>query len=323
VGKIRYYIGIDIGVTKIATLIDTEKMEIIDRVEFPTSGTPTPTKAIEKIIENIDNQLKKYQINEENIISLGISCGGPLSSKRGLIMSPPNLPNWDNVEIVKIFEERYGRKIYLQNDANACALAEWKKGAGKGYENIIFLTFGTGMGAGLILNGKLYTGIDDMAGEVGHIRLEDNGPVGFGKVGSFEGFCSGGGIARLGKSIVEEKVKDGYDGKLKKLVEENKLTTKDIAIEGRLGDKVALEILDISAEKLGKGLSILIDILNPEAIVIGSIYTRAEDLFKGKMEEVLKRETLSISLNRCEILKAKLGEKIGDYGALFTATGEY
>ena len=319
----KYYIGIDIGGTKIATIVADKNMKILDRVEFPTKEVIVPEKAIDKMFEEIDKQLKKYTINFEEIISFGISCGGPLSSKRGLIMSPPNLPGWDNVEIVKKFEEKYGKKTYLQNDANACALAEWKKGGGKGYENIVFLTFGTGMGAGLILNGKLYTGIDDMAGEVGHMRLADKGPVGFGKAGSFEGFCSGGGIARLGEFIVEKRVKEGYDGKLKKLVEEKQLTTKDIALEGRAKDKVALEIIEKSAEKLGMGLSILIDILNPEAIVIGSIFTRAEDLFKNKMEEVLEREALSISLKRCKILKAELGEKIGDYGALITATGEY
>ena len=97
----------------------------------------------------------------------------------------------------------------MQNDANAGAIAEWKYGAGKGYNNLIFLTFGTGMGAGLILNGKLYSGTTDLAGEVGHIRLAEMGPVGFGKAGSFEGFCSGGGIAQLAQIKVREKLQMG------------------------------------------------------------------------------------------------------------------
>lgn len=314
----KYYIGIDIGGTKIATIVSTIDMKIIDRVEFPTKSLKGPVEVIEKIFENIDSQLKINKILIDEIKSFGISCGGPLSSRRGMIMSPPNLPKWDNIKIVEIFENKYNKKTYLQNDANACGLAEWKEGAGKGYEDIIFLTFGTGMGAGLILNNKLYVGKDDLAGEVGHIRLEDDGPCGYGKNGSFEGFCSGGGIANLGELLLEKKPKGSYKGKLK-----IGMTAKEIAIEARLGDLLALEIIDISAKKLGKGLAILIDILNPEAIVIGSIFTRCDDIFRSSIEEVLKKEVLPTALERCKILKAELGESIGDYGALITATGKY
>ena len=109
-----------------------------------------------------------------------------------MIYSPPNLPGWDSVPISKIFSDEFGVDVAIQNDANACALAEWLMGSGKGTSNMIFLTFGTGMGAGLILNGRLYSGTNDLGGEVGHIRLEKTGPIGFGKAGSFEGFCSGG-----------------------------------------------------------------------------------------------------------------------------------
>lgn len=312
----KYYVGIDIGGTKIATLISTEKMEIIDRVEFATKSIPSPIEAINKIFENIDDQIERKKVDRKDILSFGISCGGPLDSKKGIIMSPPNLKGWDNIKIVEMFEEKYSKTTYLQNDANACALAEWKVGAGKDLENMIFLTFGTGMGAGLILNSRLYVGTSDMAGEVGHIRLSEDGPAGYGKKGSFEGFCSGGGIARLGQRMfLEEK---NYMGKLKA-----DMTTKDIAIEAREGDKLAIEIIDISAENLGRGLAVLIDILNPEAIIIGSIFTRCEDIFRKPMEKVLKKESLKISLDACSILKAELDENIGDYGAIITATGDY
>ena len=143
---------------------------------------------------------KKYK--HYNLKRIGISCGGPLDSKKGIIFSPPNLPGWDNVPITRILSDEFGVETALQNDANACALAEWLMGAERGHSNMIFLTFGTGMGAGLILNGRLYSGTNDLGGEVGHIRLAKTGPVGFGKAGSFEGFCSGGGIAQLAKSIV-------------------------------------------------------------------------------------------------------------------------
>ena len=320
---IKYYLGIDIGGTKIATLVATKNMNIISREEFLTKKISSVKETIEKIFENLDMQMQQNSIELSSIISIGISCGGPLDSKNGLIMSPPNLPKWDNIEIVKRLELRYKKKTFLQNDANACALAEWKKGAGIGYESIVFLTFGTGMGAGLILDGKLYTGADDMAGEVGHIRLENDGPTGYGKMGSFEAFCSGGGIKRLGEMVVEKEIGLGYRGRLKEPFEKKKLTAKIIVTEARCGDKVAIEIIEISAKKLGEGLSVLIDILNPELIIIGSIYSRSKDLFEVQMNKALEKETLSISLKRCKILKSKLGEEIGDYGAIITATGDY
>ena len=147
---------------------------------------------IEKLIEMADTILDKTPD------SIGISCGGPLDSRRGVIMGPPNLPGWDDVYIVRQIENHYGVQAHLQNDANACAVAEWKFGAGRGKQNVVFMTFGTGLGAGLILDGKLYSGTNDNAGELGHIRLDRFGPVGFGKAGSFEGFCSGRRIARFG-----------------------------------------------------------------------------------------------------------------------------
>jgi glucokinase len=196
-------------------------------------------------------------------------------------------------------------------------------GAGKGASNMIFLTFGTGMGAGLILNGRLYSGTNDLGGEVGHIRLAETGPVGFGKAGSFEGFCSGGGIAQLAKSIVSEKLFN------KQFVDFcptqdmiSKITTKMVASAANNGDQVALEIIRVSAEYMGQALSTLIDILNPECIVIGSIYARNEMLFKPIIERILRQEAIPASLAVCSIKPAGLGESIGDYAALCVAVYE-
>ncbi|MFD2145058.1 ROK family protein [Mucilaginibacter antarcticus] len=182
-------LGFDIGGTKCAVIIGRSEgdgpMEIIDKVAMPT--TQPPYDMIEQLFAAAENLLAKNNLKNADLKGIGISCGGPLSSKKGLVLSPPNLPGWDNIPIVQMTEERFGRPALLQNDANACAVAEWKYGAGRGCENVIFLTFGTGMGAGLILNGQLYSGTSDFAGEVGHLRLSDMGPVGFGKAGSFEG----------------------------------------------------------------------------------------------------------------------------------------
>ena len=189
-----FYIGLDIGGTKCAIVLGDDNFKIYKKVFFKTKVERGPTVILDEFKQYIYRIFEKY--DRKKLVKIGISCGGPLSSKMGLIKSPPNLPGWDNIPIVDIFKEEFGVDVALQNDANACALAEWMMGSGVGTENMIFLTFGTGMGAGLILNGKIYSGTNDLGGEVGHLRLSDDGPVGFGKAGSFEGFCSGGGIAR-------------------------------------------------------------------------------------------------------------------------------
>lgn len=306
----KYLLGIDIGGTKCAVILgragDT-KEKIIERTAFPTLVQRGWEKIVSEIIDTADKLLEKYNIKNEEINGIGISCGGPLNSKKGVIMCPPNLPDWDNVPIVKMLEEHFNVKVNLQNDANACAVAEWKYGAGRGTQNCIFLTFGTGMGAGLILDGRLYSGTNDMAGEVGHIRLAENGPVGYGKAGSFEGFCSGGGIARLAEFI-------GGDGK--------NYSAKSLADGMYNGDEFSLSVYKKCAEKLGAGLSVLIDILNPEVIVIGSIYARNREFFDSIILPIIKKEALGYSADVCRILPAQLGEQIGDYAALGLAETE-
>ena len=140
---------------------------------------------------------------------IGVSCGGPLNSETGVILSPPHLPGWDRVPIVEWLTREFQVRARLQNDANAGALAEWRYGSGRGLRNVIFCTFGTGFGAGLVLNGRLYTGTNDMAGEVGHVRLRSDGPVGYGKRGSVDGCCSGSGIAQLARQYILEEWQQG------------------------------------------------------------------------------------------------------------------
>lgn len=184
-----YYLGIDIGGTKCAVVVGNAKFEVLKKVQFPTR---TQERGYEEVLQEFHRHITELFLifPKEQFESIGISCGGPLDSVQGVIKSPPNLPGWDEVPIIDWFRKQYGIPTSLQNDANAGALAEWMMGAGQGTRNMVFLTFGTGMGAGLILNGQLYAGTNDLGGEVGHIRLADQGPVGFGKAGSFEGFVA-------------------------------------------------------------------------------------------------------------------------------------
>lgn len=303
-------LGFDIGGTKCAVIYGDDKGEIFYREEIPTSS---PYETIEKLFTLAQKSGYKAE-------RAGVSCGGPLDEKTGVIKSPPNLKGWDNIPITDMIEKRFKIPANLRNDANACALAEWRLGAGKGSKNMIFLTFGTGLGAGLILNGKLYSGTNGNAGEVGHIRMAKSGPLGYGKAGSLEGFVSGGGLAQMGKSYAEKCFKKGIScGFCKGEKDIPNITAKGIAIAAENGDKDALSIYRKCGKYLGKGLSVLIDILNPETIVIGSIFARSEKLLVPSMEKELKKEALDISRECVKIVPAKLQEKIGDYAALITA----
>lgn len=283
----REYIGIDIGGTKCAVVLGDENGKVLKKIRFAT--------------ENFENTLKKIFDSVEELWTdcvgaIGISCGGPLNSKTGVILGPPNLPGWDEVHITEMLTERFGVPAFLKNDADACAMAEWQFGAGKGHDNVIFLTFGTGMGAGLILNGKLYEGACGMAGEIGHVRLFDDGHIGYGKRGSFEGYCSGGGIAQYGLG-----------------------TAAELAEGAATGNQEALDIWNQVGENLGRLLAILMDILNPEVIVIGSIYARSGNLMKEAMEQTIEREVLAPNRNACQVVAAELGESLGDVAALSVA----
>ncbi|MDD9269569.1 ROK family protein [Paenibacillus sp. GCM10023248] len=311
--------AIDIGGTKCAVslgAVKQGKMNIMEKLRFPTPLNPEA--AIQQIISSLEILLPKYP--KEKIAAIGVSCGGPLDSRKGLILSPPNLPGWDQIDIITPFQERFGIPVSLQNDANACALAEWHWGAGKGCKNMIFLTFGTGMGAGLILNGQLYSGTNDMAGEVGHIRLKADGPIGYGKAGSFEGFCSGGGIAQIAKNMAATALRQGqgpsYCRTWNDLAE---VTAQKAGEAAQAGDQTALHVFDLVGQQLGQGLAMLIDLLNPERIVIGSIYGRQQGLLEPIIMNVLRQEALSISLNICEVIPSGLGEQVGDYAGLSVA----
>jgi glucokinase len=308
--------GIDIGGTKCAVSLGQatgDGIEVLGKRKFPTPNSPH--KTIENFLNQLDSLLTEHKLEKPDAI--GISCGGPLNSRTGMILSPPNLPGWDRIDVVSPFRDKYHVPTALQNDANACGLAEWKWGAGKGFNNVIFLTFGTGMGSGLILDGKLYAGTNDMAGEVGHIRLEADGPAGYGKAGSFEGFCSGGGIARLAQTFALKNIQEGQPPSYCPSIDQLAgITAQSVGEAAQRGDQQALEVFRIVGERLGRGLAVLVDTLNPECIVIGSIYGRQQELLEPLVKAELEKEALPLSLSVCRVVSAGLGEQVGDFAAL-------
>lgn len=316
-----HIMGFDIGGTKCAVFLCRLEGDTIiwnDRKEIQTSSDWSAV--LNTLCVYGESMLETHEVSRPDC-RIGISCGGPLSPDRMIICSPPNLPGWVSVPIVSYLSEKLQMPARMLNDADACALAEWKYGAGKGSLHMIFLTFGTGLGAGLILNGRLYTGACGMAGEVGHVRLKEDGPVGYGKAGSLEGFCSGGGIRQMAIDKAKQMEKEGKKASFQ-TGEKEEIKAKDVAEAARAGHKDAAELLKESGTYFGRGLSMLIDILNPEVIVAGSIYARTHEFMEPSMWEEIRREALASSAAACRIVPARLGEKIGDYGAVMAAVYE-
>jgi glucokinase len=256
------------------------------------------------------------------IHALGVSCGGPLDRVRGIIQAPPNIPTWIDVPVKVIMEEEFQTLCRVENDANAGAVAEHRFGAGQGCENMVFLTMGTGLGAGIITDGHLYHGAVDLAGEIGHVRLTPSGPVGHNKSGSAEGWASGGGVAQAAMKFVEAATKRRERTLLAELMRQGKpLTARDIGKAAEKGDAVAVRIIQSTGKRLGAVLAILVDVLNPERIVVGGLAMRLGDNLWKPALEVLQREALAPSVAACKIVPAVLNERIGDVAALCVAMG--
>ena len=318
--------GFDIGGTKCAVIVGRENPdgvpEIIAKERFATCDYPDPKVCIGNMCRLLLQMLEKLNLQTSDIRAVGISCGGPLDPHIGVVQSPPNLPGWDDVPVVKLVKEYTSIDALLENDANACALAEWRYGAGRGTQNMVFLTFGTGLGAGIIANGQLLQGANGMAGECGHIRLAPDGPCGYGKRGSFEGFCSGGGIAQLGRFMAEKALQNNKPlAWCKSAADLPGINAKLIADAADNGDADAQEVYRQSGMKLGMGLSILMDILNCERIVIGSVFARSEHLLRPAMQQVIDEEALEHCAKVCRVVPAELGESIGDIASLAVAAG--
>ncbi len=325
--------GVDIGGTKCAVVLARPaamaggEPVVLGRREFPTAFDGGPGAMLDRLRDALEGELSEAGPEGRTGVRIGISCGGPLDSRRGLVLSPPNLLGWDRVPVVAYFQGAFAHRgvtrVKLENDANAGALAEWRYGAGRGAGSLVFLTFGTGFGAGLILDGRLYRGVADSAGEIGHIRLAEHGPVGYGKAGSAEGFCSGGGLAQTARTRVLEQLQRGAKPALCPDASQlDRLTARTVADAADAGDELALSIYRECGEQLGKALSILVDLLAPECIVIGSIFTHSQGLLWPAARAVLEREALPQALAGCDVVPAALGRRIGDLAALAVAESE-
>lgn len=313
------FVGVDIGGTKTAVVLSAKPPEILSRIEFPTQPELGPQHAIDQIKAAIHSLRQSQKDQGAELRRIGISCGGPLNRRTGVIQAPPNLTTWIDVPITALLEEEFDVPCNLENDANAGAVAEHRYGAGVGSSNMIFLTMGTGFGAGIILHNRLYYGSSDMAGEIGHVRLTGSGPVGYGKVGSVEAWASGQGMTERAANMVQIATAQGEKTSLSAHLKTGTLTPKQVGQAAAEGDELAKQIIELTGRKLGDTLAILVDILNPERIVIGGLAVRFGESLLAPAREVLRHEALNASADACTVVCASLGERIGDVAALCVA----
>jgi glucokinase len=299
-------LGFDIGGSKIAVVEGNFSAEILQHRTFPIDSDTSPAVIFERMFAIGDEVIATSKAANRVPAAISVSIGGPLDIEQGIIMSPPNLPKWEQIPLKTLLFEHFALPVYIEHDGNAGALAEYIFGAGRGSQNMVFLTLGTGLGAGIILNGKIYRGSTDMAGEVGHIRITEDGPIAYGKMGSWEGVCSGAGLVKLAHQR--------YPGYWPA-----EITTRELIQAALDNIPEACNLVEEMGEWLGRGIAILVDILNPEIVVVGTIGVVLGNLVLDPARRIIAEEALPRAAKACQIIPAQLGDSLGDIASLMAA----
>lgn len=310
-------LGIDIGGTKTAVCLGDETGTILHAARFPTPHDAAPF--CELLIAQCRTLIAKAGLTTREVVAAGISAPGPLSVARGMILAPPNNPGIVDLPIVQIVRDALGLPVYFNNDANAAALAEWYFGAYRGTPNLVYLTFSTGMGGGVIAGGRLLQGAADAGGEFGHMIVELNSPVVNGKkTGTLEHYVGGRMVtARTKARIREENIRTAIVDKVGGSVEA--ITMRAITDAYREGDPFAREVWGEVMERLAQGLGIVIMTCNPEVILLGTMAIRERDIVLPEIEKRLPAYGWDVSLASCKIDVSSLGDRIGEMAGLAVA----
>jgi len=309
-------LGIDIGGTKLAAGVVDADGRMLARGEIPTLAQEGLEPVLERIVGLGRDLLRRPEVAEAQVRRIGVGCAGPVDLRAGLVFNPPNLPGWTRVPLTERIQRALGLPVVLENDANAAALGEFRYGAGKGARSLVYLTVSTGIGGGIILDGKVWHGLKDAAGEVGHMTVCPEGPVcGCGSRGCLEAMASGTSIARRAREAVAA-------GRPTRLREVSMVTSADVVRLAQEGDAVALEVWDAAVQYLGIGVAAVITILAPERVVLGGGVTRAGDFLFEPLRAEVRRRVKLVPVESVRILPAALGPDVGILGAAAVAMGE-
>ncbi|MCD8378446.1 MAG: ROK family protein [Candidatus Gastranaerophilales bacterium] len=305
-------IGIDVGGTNVKIALVNEKGSIIYSNSIPTHAEMGYEYTINNMKEAVLELLKETKTAAKDIEGMGFGFPGQIDCQKGIVRLAPNIPGWVEVPIAEIMEKEFKIPTRVDNDVRCAALGELNFGAGIGCENLICITVGTGIGSGLIINGKLVRGASNAAGEIGHIKLDiTGGPLcGCGDRGCLEAFASGPSIV----AMAEEYIKGGKSTKYRELANPD-ITPYIVSEAAKQGDPVAKQIFTIIGEYIGVGLASVVNLLNPEKIIVGGGVAAAGDILMTPIKETLVERAMPIAASTVQVVPAQLGNTAGVIGA--------
>ena len=306
-------IGIDVGGTNVKIALVDNDGKIIYSNTVPTYAQMGYEYTVNNIKQAIRDLMKETNTDSKSIEAIGFDFPGQVDYKTGVVKLAPNIPGWVNVPIAQMIEEEFHIPTKIDNDVRCAALGEMKFGAGRGCENFVCITVGTGIGSGLEINGQLVRGAANAAGEIGHIKLQMNdGPIcGCGDTGCLEAFASGPSIV----AMAQEYLKGGKSTKYREMAADGEITPYIVAKAAEAGDPVAKRIFEIVGTYIGMGLVSVINLLNPEKVIIGGGVAEAGDLLLDPIRKTIKERAMVVAGNSVEIVRAELGNSAGVIGA--------
>lgn len=313
-------IGIDVGGTNVKIALVDGEGKIIYSNSVPTYAQMGYEYTVNNIKQAIRDLMKETNTDAKEIEGIGFDFPGQVDYKTGVVKLAPNIPGWVNVPIAQMIEEEFNIPTRIDNDVRCAALGELKFGAGKGCENFVCITVGTGIGSGLVINGQLVRGAANAAGEIGHIKLQMNGgPIcGCGDTGCLEAFASGPSIV----AMAQEYLKGGKSTKFREMAgADGEITPYIVAKAAEAGDPVAKRIFEIVGTYIGMGLVSVINLLNPEKVIIGGGVAAAGDLLLDPIRKTIKERAMIVAGNSVEIVPAELGNSAGVIGASMLVEG--
>ncbi len=309
----RVVIGVDLGGTNLRTAILSPDGNILDRHKEATYAADGWEKVVARLIENIKRQRKSAIQQGFDVAAVGVGAPGVIQADKGIVVKSPNFPDWNNLPLKDQLEKALGTPVFLENDANAAALGEQWRGAGRGIRSMILLTLGTGVGGGIILDNKIWHGADGMAGEIGHMTLIPDGrPCTCGNTGCLEMYSSARGIVQSFREALG-KTSGGGPDQLKKI------SSEQVYEAAGAGNEIAVRVMKDMGRMLGIGIASLINIFNPERIVIGGGVKDAWPLFIGATREEIMKRAFAVPAKRTEIVPSELGDDAGMVGAAAVA----
>lgn len=309
----RVVIGVDLGGTNLRTAILSPDGNILDRHKEATHAADGWEKVVARLIENIKRQRKSAIQQGFDVAAVGVGAPGVIQADKGIVVKSPNFPDWNNLPLKDQLEKTLGIPVFLENDANAAALGEQWRGAGRGIRSMILLTLGTGVGGGIILDNKIWHGADGMAGEIGHMTLIPDGrPCTCGNTGCLEMYSSARGIVQSFREALG-KTSGGVPDQLKQI------SSEQVYEAAGTGNEIAVRVMKDMGRMLGIGIASLINIFNPERIVVGGGVKDAWPLFIGATREEIMKRAFAVPAKRTEIVPSELGDDAGMVGAAAVA----